>query len=193
MTVHDYSDADDHTRLLNEPINVELNALTERVALATPRMNGGYLGASAVGDECMRKVQFDWLCSSFEGARQRRRFPSRTCDRSDGACAIGRKRLRLRAHRSIGVHRVEDLKGHADGIIIAAPPRPAYLAFPAIWECKCLYGKGWRGLVRDGLAKAYPKYASYSRFINTALVRQLAVFTAVNADFCEVLHMLVPD
>ena len=55
MNAHDYCDADDYTRLLNEPINVELNALTERVALATPRMTRGYLGASAAGDECMRK------------------------------------------------------------------------------------------------------------------------------------------
>ena len=74
MSAHDYSDADDHTRLLNEPINVELNALTERVALATPRLTRGYLGASIAGDECMRKIQLDWLCSSFEGARQRLRF-----------------------------------------------------------------------------------------------------------------------
>ena len=74
MTAFDYSDADDHTKLLNEPINTELNALTERVAQATPRMARAYLGASVAGDECARKIQFDWLCSSFAGARQRRRF-----------------------------------------------------------------------------------------------------------------------
>ena len=194
MTAHDYSDADDYTRLLNEPINVELNALIERVALATPRLTRAYLGASAVGDECMRKVQFDWLCSSFEGARQRRSF-----DRGHAIEATARAQLvasgfEFAPPEALGFTALEYLKGHADGIIIAAPAMPGvYLATPAIWEGKCIYAKGWRGLVRDGLAKAYPKYASQVAIYQHLLGKtNPALFTAVNADSCEVLHMLVP-
>ena len=194
MDAHDYSDADDYTRLINEPINVELNALTERVALATPRLTRSYLGASIAGDECLRKIQFDWLCSSFEGARQRLRF-----DRGHAIEATMRAQLiangfAFAPREALGFTALEHLAGHADGVVIGAPPLPGvYFALPAIWECKCLYAKGWRSLAKDGLAKVFPRYAvqvalyqHYLRKTNPAL------FTAVNADSAEALHILVP-
>ena len=121
LSAHDYSDADDYVRLLNEPINVELNALVERVALATPRLTRGYLGASSAGDECLRKIQFEWLCSSFEGARQRIRF-----DRGHAIEAIMRAQLgacgfAFAPPEALEFTALEYLKGHADGIVIAAP------------------------------------------------------------------------
>jgi hypothetical protein len=154
MSAHDYSDADDYVRLLNEPVNVELNALAERVALATPRLTRAYLGASSAGDGCARKIQFEWLCSSFEGARQRLRF-----DRGHAAEATMRAQLsacgfEFAPPEALEFTAVEYLKGHADGIIIAAPHLPgAHLMLPAIWECKMIYAKGWRSLAKDGLAK----------------------------------------
>jgi hypothetical protein len=194
MIALDYSDADDYTKLPNEPINIELNALTERVALATPRMTRGYLGASAAGDECMRKVQLDWLCASFEGARQRRRF-----DRGHAIEATMRAQLRASGFEfappeALEFVALEHLAGHADGLLIGAPPLPGvHLMLPALWECKCLYAKGWRSLAKDGLAKAYPKYATqiclYQRYLRK---ENPCLFSAINADSAEALHMLVP-
>ena len=194
MDAHDYSDADDYVRLLNAPINVELNVLAERVALATPRLPRGYLGASIAGDECLRKVQFDWLSAASEGARQRLRF-----GRGHAIEAIARAQLSASGFAfappsALEFTALEYVKGHADGIIIGAPPLPgAYLATPTIWECKCVYAKGWRALAKDGLAAAYPKYATqvalYQHYLNKT---NPALFTAVNADSCEVLHLLAP-
>jgi hypothetical protein len=195
MTAIDYSDADDHTKLLNAPINVELVALTERVAMATPRMTRAYLGASAAGAECSRQIEFSWLCSSFEGARQRLRF-----DRGHAIEKTVREQLTANGFTFAPKQALEFaaldgyLQGHADGIITAAPPMPgAYLALPAPWEAKCLYAKGWRSLAKDGLAKAYPKYATQVALYQHYLGKlNPALFTSVNADTAEVLHMLVP-
>jgi hypothetical protein len=194
MHAHDYSDADDYVRLLNEPVNVELNALLERVALATPRPLRNYLGASIAGDECPRKVQFGWLCSAFEGARQRLRF-----NRGHAAEATMRAQLsacgfEFAPPEALEFTALTYVKGHADGIIIHAPATPGmHLMLPCVWEAKCIYSKGWRSLVKDGLAAAYPKYATqvalYQRYLDT---KNPALFTAVNADSCEVLHLLVP-
>jgi hypothetical protein len=56
-----------------------------------------------------------------------------------------------------------------------------------------IYAKGWRSLVKDGLAAVYPKYATqvalYQHYLDKP---NPALFTAVNADSCESLHFLVP-
>jgi hypothetical protein len=193
MDAHDYSDADDYVRLLNEPVNVELNLLAERVALATPRPLRNYLGASIAGDECPRKVQFDWLCSAFEGARQRRRFDRGHAAEATMRAQLGACGFTFASQESLEFTALEYVKGHADGVLIGAPPLPGvHLALPAIWECKCIYSKGWRALAKDGLAATYPKYATqvalYQYYLDK---RNSALFTAVNADSAEALHLLV--
>jgi hypothetical protein len=90
---------------------------------------------------------------------------------------------------------IDYLAGHADGIIIAGPHLGgAHFQWPAIWECKCVYSKGWRSLAKNGLSATYPKYATqvalYQHFLNKP---NPALFTAVNADSCEALHLSVPN
>ena len=57
-----------------------------------------------------------------------------------------------------------------------------------------LGAKGWRALERDGLEKAYPQYATqiwiYQAYLDVD--RAPALFTALNANTCERLHLLVP-
>jgi hypothetical protein len=167
MTAHDYSDADDYVKLLNEPINVELDALAERVALATPRLTRAYLGASSAGDECLRKIQFEWLCSSFEGARQRLRF-----DRGHAAEATIRAQLvacgfAFAPPEALEFTALEYLKGHADGIIIAAPHLPGvHLMLPALWENKMIYAKRWRSLVKDGFGEGLSEIRDPDQFVS---------------------------
>jgi hypothetical protein len=58
--------------LADEPLNVEINARIDRVMIRElPR---GYLGASAVGDECMRKTQYAWWSKPLLPARVRSIF-----------------------------------------------------------------------------------------------------------------------
>jgi hypothetical protein len=194
MTAHDYSDADDYVRLLNEPANVEINALTERTALSTPQLPRDYLGASIAGDQCGRRVQFNWICAAIVGARQRLRF-----GRGHAIEAIERAQLvaagfAFAPPEALEFTALTYVKGHCDGIVIGKPSLPGvHMPLPAIWECKCLYAKGWRSLVKNGLAAAYPKYATqvalYQHYLGKS---NPALFTAVNADSCEALHFLVP-
>ena len=53
------------------PLNQQINALIE--AAEPPSSNDRqYLGASSIGAECLRRVQYDWLCDP--------QFPARTRD-----------------------------------------------------------------------------------------------------------------
>jgi hypothetical protein len=194
MPTIDFSDADLHGHLLEEPLNIEINTIVEAVALAMPRFPRNYLGASAGGDECKRKIQFEWLSSSSEGAQTRRRF-----DRGHAIEATMRAQLidagfAFAPNEALEFVALNYLAGHADGIIIAGPPLGgAYFQWPAIWENKCVYAKGWRSLAKHGLAATYPKYAVqtalYQRFLDKT---NPALFTAVNADSCEALHISIP-
>jgi hypothetical protein len=84
------------------------------------------------------------------------------------------------------------LRGHADGKIIAGPELPE-LTYPLLWEHKAVNAKNWRALERDGLEKTFPQYAAQVALYQAYLeVTNPALFTALNADTCERLHLLVP-
>jgi hypothetical protein len=114
----------------NDPLNVAINALVERSA--TAELPRGYLGASAVGHECMRQTQLDWYRKPLLPARVKTIF-------ARGHFFEARMREHLIAAgfafapvEALGFKALNgDLQGHADGIVIAAPAMPgAYLAAP---------------------------------------------------------------
>src|SRR5262249_22691736 len=82
-------------------------------------------------------------------------------------------------------------RGHCDGIILAAP---LFLNVPALWEHKALKSTGWNKIAKDGVRKAYPQYYTqcqiYMAYLD--LTDNPTLFTAVNADTCEIVHELVP-
>ena len=60
-----------------EPVNVAINDAIERAATRKAELPRPYLGASIVGAECLRKVQFDWWCHPTLSARVRDIFAAR--------------------------------------------------------------------------------------------------------------------
>jgi hypothetical protein len=56
--------------LASQPLNIELNARVER-AMAAAQLPRPYLGASIAGDECARRIQYDWFCTPEFPARYR--------------------------------------------------------------------------------------------------------------------------
>ena len=68
------------------------------------------------------------------------------------------------------------------------------VTYPCLWEHKGLNTKGFKAIERDGLRKAYPQYAVqvalYQHFLGVD--GNPAIFTVMNADSCERLHILVP-
>jgi hypothetical protein len=59
------------TELSAAPASIAINALLEAGARADAEQTRNYLGASAVGHPCLRKVQFDWMSDPTHPARLR--------------------------------------------------------------------------------------------------------------------------
>jgi hypothetical protein len=178
--------------LSERPLNQQLNDLIERAE--PPGKNyRQYLGASSIGAECLRKVQYDWMCDPV--------FPGRIKDifaRGHFFEEVTRQHLIAAGFEFAPAERLafetaEGLFcGHADGVLTAGPEVPG-LIYPCVWEHKCLGGKGWKAIERDGLIGLYAIYAgqvalyqAYLNFTNPAL------FSCVNADTCSRLHFAVP-
>jgi hypothetical protein len=177
-----------------EPVSVALNADIERVAMAiaTAEQPRPYLGASIAGYECSRRVQYSWLCKADHPARVQTLFARGHWSEShvrDHLKAIG---FKFALDKMCAFTAVDGaLRGHADGILVAGAA--TYLVYPALWENKCLNGKNWRALERDGLQNTFPQYAVQVALYQAYLdVTSPALFSAVNADTCELLFFLVP-
>jgi len=141
-------------------INIAINDAIAAAARATTEAPRPYLGASIIGHECLRKIQFDWWCDSIHPLRLRDIFT-----RGHFFEEISRRHLisagfHFAPPDALAFTAINGLfRGHADGIIIAGPNLPgAYLIYPCLWEHKAINAKGWRALERDGLEKAYPQY-----------------------------------
>jgi hypothetical protein len=178
-----------------EPVNTAVNEAIERAAAATADRPQPYLGASIVGYECARRVQYAWWCAPVLAARTREIFERGHYFEQRARAHLEAIGFRFAPPGALAFTAVDGaLRGHADGIIIDTPAIPGfYLAVPAIWECKGLNAKNWRAVERDGLAKVFPQYAAQVALYQAYLdVTNPALFTAVNADSCELLHFLVP-
>jgi hypothetical protein len=178
--------------LLEQPLCVRVNELIE--AAEPPSENyRQYLGASSIGTDCLRKVQYDWFCDPA--------FPARIKDifaRGHFFEDVMRRRLiaagfKFADSKKLAFSAADDLfRGHADGVLLDGPQVPA-LIYPCLWECKCLNNKGWRAVERDGLKGIYKVYAAQVAVYQAYLdVTNPALFTVVNADTCERLHFAVP-
>ena len=178
-----------------DPLNISINEMIERASLAKhasdqPR---GYLGASLIGDECSRKIQFEWMCGSSFPARVRSIFARGHYFETESKQQLGNAGFIFEPSiEKLGFVVADGLMaGHADGVV-ARVPVGVELATPSIWECKGLNAKNFRAVERDGLAKVFPKYAAqvalYQNFLD---ITNPALVTIVNADTCERLHFTV--
>src|SRR5262245_29906979 len=166
-----------------EPINEAINAAIERAAATAAELPRPYLGASIVGHECLRRVQFDWWCKPVLAARTREIF-----DRGHYFEERTRQHLiaagfRFAPPEALAFAAADGaLRGHADGIVIYGLDLPGtYLIYPAIWEHKALNAKGWRDVERDGLEKNHSHYLAqvslYQAYLN---ITNPALFTVTN-------------
>jgi hypothetical protein len=172
-------------------INVAVNDAIERAVMQTAELPRPYLGASIVGSECLRKIQYDWWCKPAHSARLREIFERGHYFEERTQQLLCKAGFTFAPTEELEFSALDGLlRGHADGKIIAGPEQ---LAYPLLWEHKALNAKNWRALERDGLEKTFPQYsvqvALYQAYLD---VTTPALFTALNADTCERLHLLVP-
>lgn len=176
-------------------INAAINAAMDAAALSEQREERRhYLGASGIGSECLRRVQYDWQVDSTHPARTKRIFSRGHMFEEITVKAMGHAGFRVeRGTPATHFSTADDtFKGHADGIILAGPEIPG-LRYRCLWEHKALGSSGWKKLEKDGIRKAYPQYYDQCQLYMAylGLDENPALFTAVNSDNCEILHLTV--
>lgn len=159
-----------------------------------------YLGASAIGGPCERRLQYDLMQTPYDDGWRYSTKTLRIFERGhmmESAAAIWLADAGFRLTQTakdggpIGFRSANGLfAGHVDRVITGGPDGVAY---PLIWEHKAVGAKSWKAIADKGVAKAKPEYAdqiaiyqAYTDLINPAL------FQATNADTMEIYLELVP-
>lgn len=161
-----------------------------------------YLGASAIGGECERAMQFELAGAPREREHKPetlRKFAfghlSEEWARQEFLDAGFRlTQINQKTHLAFAFSQLDgQFKGHPDGVFIGGPEVEG-LSYPALWEHKGVGSKTYRAVERDGLKKAKPGYyaqvAIYQGYLG--LYQNDAVFTVTNLDTGEQLHELIP-
>lgn len=158
-----------------------------------------YLGASQIGDECARRIQYDLLAAPGEpfDPRTKRIFARGHIVETLVAkwlCAAG---FFVSTHKPDGGQHgfataQGRFRGHVDGVLLSGPAIEG-LVYPALWENKAVGAKSFADIQRRGVATARPVYADqisvYQAYLN---LPGPALFTAVNCDDMSMHVELVP-
>lgn len=179
------------TEISAQPISNAINTLISLTRL--PEKNTRqYLGASAIGSECIRKVQFDWMCDPVHEGRLLDVFARGHFFEDQSRRHLIRAGFKFAPPERLRFETAGELfRGHADGILLGGPELPS-LIFPCIWEHKCMNAKNWRAIDRDGLVKPFPHYAAQIAIYQAYLdLPNPALVTVTNADTCDRLHLLL--
>jgi hypothetical protein len=179
--------------LSDTPLSIAINAAIERAE--PPEENARqYLGASSIGSECMRKVQYDWMVDPVHPTQTRDIFQRGHLLEELSRQHFVRAGFKFAPSARLAFSTAGGFfRGHADGVLLDGPRLPS-IEYPCLWEHKALGDKGWRGLERDGIAKGYPQYLAqvliYMAYLD--VTEHPAIFTAVNANTMARLHIAVP-
>ena len=184
--------AGDLTVRINRLIGTALQAEDAR------RPKRDYLGASLIGEPCLRKIQYSYQAtgpSTYSG-KTLRIFKAGHVFEEMSAEELRLAGFDLRTHDKNGEQFGFEvaggkIAGHIDGVLCGGP---VAMAYPALWEHKALGPKSWNEVVKKGVAVAKPVYAAqlalYQAYLD--LTENPAVFTARNRDTQEIYHEPVP-
>ena len=171
------------------------------VAREGKRERRKYIGASSIGDECSRKIQYRYLNHPIDEGKE---FSAQTLRIFEFGHHI--EDYVAKWFRDAGFDlRTEDkngeqfgfsiadgeIRGHIDGVLCGGPVEMDY---PCLWENKSANDKKFQSFVRHGVAKANPTYATQIALYQTymELTDNPALFTVVNKNTSEVYYELVP-
>jgi hypothetical protein len=181
------------SNLADLPVSVCVNDVIERSEPPEENLRQ-YLGASSIGSECALRIQYDWMVAGVHSSQTRDVFRRGHLLEELTRQHMIRAGFVLAPDEALKFEALGGFfRGHADGVFLAGPALEG-VGYPCIWEHKSLGQKGWKALNREGLEKHYPGYYAqvqmYQHFLG--LAQHPAVFTAVNANTMERLHLLVP-
>lgn len=184
----------------SDAINAVLNG--SLIGKRSKQERRAYVGASAIGHECERSIQFE-----YAGAPKESDFGPETLRRFDQG-HVGEElargwfkdagfKLVQRSQRTGQRYRWTQLddqaSGEPDGVFIGGPEIPG-VSYPAMWEHKYVGTKTFRDVVKNGLRKARPGYYSQTQ-INMAylgLTEAPTIFTLTCGDDGQQEHLLIP-
>lgn len=155
-----------------------------------------YIGASAVGNECLRAVQYYWL--NLQGRISKPAFEPRILrifDRGN----VYEEQLRKWMIVTGFVFEQDDtklqfsdlddkFKGHVDGVLLDGPLN---LDYPVLWECKCLNDKNSIKLNNQGLKTAKPGYFAQVQLYMYYLGLKTCLFTWISADTMKIYDEVI--
>ena len=159
-----------------------------------------YLGASSIGDECGRKIQYRYLnytpdANSGFSPRTLRIFEFGHNIEDYVAKWFRDAGFDLRTEDKSGAQfgfSIADgeIRGHIDGVLCGGP---VDMGYPALWENKSANDAKFKAFTRMGVAKANPTYATqialYQAYME--LTEHPALFTVVNKNTSEIYYELV--
>ncbi len=158
-----------------------------------------YLGASRIGEECARRLVFEFTHTppdpnkDFDG-HALRIFEAGHAFEDLSIRWLKRAGFDLRTARKDGSQfgftaAGGKFRGHIDGVIVAGPD--VGVAWPALWEHKALNAKAWNDLVKHGLRLSKPLYFAQVQIYMAYLELPVALFMALNKDTQELFHEIV--
>lgn len=157
-----------------------------------------YVGASGIGTECERQLQFE-----FAGAPREKDFATLTLRKFDfghmgeelARCWFQDAGFKLvqNSQRTGARFRFVQMdgrfSGEPDGVFIGGPEIEG-LIYPAMWEHKAVGSKTFKDVVTKGLKKSRPKYWSQIHTCMAYLELRQTVFTVTNLDSGEQVHLV---
>ena len=164
-----------------------------------PRRN--YLGGSAIGEECERKIQFKYFNVPEDDGKEisgqsLRRFAVGHAleDLAVKWFRAGGFDLRVKKPNGdqFGFSTFKDrIRGHIDGVFVGGHE---FLKYPALWECKTMAEKYFKQCKKEGVRKSHPQYYDqvqiYMAYMQ--LTDNPAIFTATNKNDQMMLHQAIP-
>jgi hypothetical protein len=183
---------------ISDRINAHVDAAFFAKRAAEPVRE--YIGASAIGNDCLRAVQLQRLKVKPDKEPEGKMLRIwETGHIFEAAIAAWLKMAGFEldvvdpTNGKQFTWRVldEEAGGSVDGILRGGP---LPIAVPCLWECKALKASSWQETKKKGLYVSKPYYAKQFA-INQAyleLHQNPGIFTALNKDTSELYHELVP-
>jgi hypothetical protein len=181
---------------ISDRINSHIDAAFHAKRAAEPERN--YVGASAIGNDCLRAVQLQRLKIPADKPPEGKMLRIwETGHVFEAAIAAWFKMagFKLETHdenlRQFTWRVLDDEGGGSIDGKITAGPIP--MAYPFQWECKALKASSWQDTKKKGLYISKPYYAKQFAINQAYLELQTpGIFTALNKDTSELYHELVP-
>jgi hypothetical protein len=160
------------------------------------RPSRNYLGASELGNPCMRALVYQYRRAP-KAAPQERMYRIWATGHTFEDQIIRWLRLagfhvvdRASTGKQIRFEQAEgQIAGNIDGVVMGGP---LILPFPMLLELKSLNNRSWQDLIKKGLAVSKEVYNAQVHLYMGYLDLEHCLFGAINKDTCELHWLIIP-